>query len=245
MNINCAIYHAKQPVISQLEDFVNKTPFLTLYGSYQNPMDALASYRKEKVQLYFIGIEHPEMNGMEFRRLLESSTRIVFITDSREHAATCFRLDALDYLCTPISLPLFLEAANKAFRWFKTMQDSTPETGVTRTESRKERYIYVKSEYRTFRIDMQRIDYIESLGDYVKIYCQEEDKPILCLYKISSLAEKLPSDKFIRVHRSFIVRKESIDVFDHNQVIINKAAIPVSGSYRMQLEEYLRSFSVS
>ena len=121
MNLTCAILHADRQVSEQLEAFIAKTPFLALCGKYNNPIEALKGYYDNKVHLYFVGIGQEEMegiNGMEFSKLLSPSTRVIFIADTPRYAAECFRLDALDYLISEVSFPVFFEAVNKASRCF-------------------------------------------------------------------------------------------------------------------------------
>ena len=110
MNLNCAILHADPEIAGRLEEYIDKVPFLSLHGKYGNPLEALKDYYETKVEVYFVGIypvEEGEINGMDFCRLLSSSTRVIFITDTDKYAAECFRLDALDYLMDGLNFSTF------------------------------------------------------------------------------------------------------------------------------------------
>ena len=126
MNLNCAILHADPEIAGRLEEYIDKVPFLSLHGKYGNPLEALKDYYETKVEVYFIGIypvEEGEINGMDFCRLLSSSTRVIFITDTDRYAAECFRLDALDYLMDGLNFSTFFQSVSKAARWF-SLQDA-------------------------------------------------------------------------------------------------------------------------
>ena len=116
MNLNCAILHADPEIAGRLEEYIDKVPFLSLHGKYGNPLEALKDYYETKVEVYFVGIypvEEGEINGMDLCRLLSSSTRVIFITDTDRYAAECFRLDALDYLWTGSISPRFSSLSAK------------------------------------------------------------------------------------------------------------------------------------
>ena len=154
MNLTCAILHADRQVSEQLEAFIAKTPFLALCGKYSK------GYYDNKVHLYFVGIGQEEtegINGMEFSKLLSPSTRVIFIADTPRYAAECFRLDALDYLISEVSFPVFFEAVNKASRWFSLKGETgmpltvLPEKSQTETcQPETLKVIYVKSDNRIF-----------------------------------------------------------------------------------------------
>ena len=246
MVLNCAILHTEKRVIEQLEAYINKMPFLSLCGKYTNPVEALKDYYGNRVQLYFVGIVHEEteaIGGMEYSKLLSAPTRVIFVADSSDYAAECFRLDALDYLITDISFRDFFESVNKASRWF-SLQNGGNFVQPKKKEEQSKGIIYVKSDCRNIRLDLPRICYIEGLGDYVKIYQKGEPKPVLCLCSMKYMEEKLPSDEFIRVHRSFIIRKDCIRTIGSNTITLEQKDIPVGEVYRKNLKTYIANFSV-
>ena len=196
MILNCAIVDDEPLALSLLESYVNKTPFLNLTGKYSSAMQAMKELPDMKVNLLFLDIQMPELNGLEFSRMVDPQTRIVFTTAFGQYAIDGYRVNALDYLLKPISYPDFLQAANKALQWFDLVQK--PE---------EKESIYVKSDYKLVQIELKKILYIEGLKDYIKIYLEDSPKPILSLMSMKSMEELLPANRFMRVHISYIVQK--------------------------------------
>jgi DNA-binding LytR/AlgR family response regulator len=217
--------------LSLLESYVLKTPFLNLTGKYTGASSAMNDLRTSKVDLIFLDIQMPEVSGMEFARLVDSHTRIVFTTAFSDYALEGYRVSALDYLLKPFSYADFLVAAKKALDWFEL----TANARSSGTPAEKEAAgIFVKSEYRLVHVLFNDILYIEGLKDYVKICTVGESKPILSLISLLSLEESLPPERFIRVHRSFIVAKDKIESVNKNRIVIRKREIPIGETYRQR-----------
>lgn len=242
MTITCAVLNKDKEVTTQLIKYIEQTPFLSLCGSYEKPVEALSKYYEQQIQLFFVGIENEEMNGCQFCQLLNNATRVIFTSSHKEYAADCFRLDALDYLMNDFTYPIFLEATNKALRWFNTKRNALPIS--IEKQKQQNRYIYIKSEYKVVRLDLVKINYVEGLGDYVKIYCMNEAKPLLSLCSMKSLEEILPPEDFIRVHRSFIIRKERIKVLKKGYIAFDNINIPIGESYKKRFQEYLSTLPI-
>ena len=246
MNLNCAILHADAEVAGRLEAYIDKIPFLTLRGKYANPLEALKDYYETEVEIYFVGIypvEEGGICGMDFCRLLALPTRVIFIADTDRHAAECFRLDALDYLVNGVEFPVFFQSASKAARWF-SLQEVAPRQKAPVLPEESPRVIYIRSDNRIMRLELDQINYIEGLGDYVKVFCRSAAKPILSLCSMKYMEEKLPADEFIRVHRSFIVRKNCIDAIGRSTVVIEKKDVPIGDAYRERVKHYVSRLAV-
>ena len=228
MILNCAIVDDEPLALSLLESYVNKTPFLNLTGKYSSAMQAMKELPDMKVNLLFLDIQMPELNGLEFSRMVDLQTRIVFTTAFGQYAIDGYRVNALDYLLKPISYPDFLQAANKALQWFDLVQK--PE---------EKESIYVKSDYKLVQIELKKILYIEGLKDYIKIYLEDSPKPILSLMSMKSMEELLPANRFMRVHRSYIVQKEKIRIIDRGRIVFDKTYIPISDSYKQAFQSFL------
>lgn len=228
MILNCAIVDDEPLALSLLESYVNKTPFLNLTGKYSSAMLAMKELPDMKVNLLFLDIQMPELNGLEFSRMVDPQTRIVFTTAFGQYAIDGYRVNALDYLLKPISYPDFLQAANKALQWFDLVQK--PE---------EKESIYVKSDYKLVQIELKKILYIEGLKDYIKIYLEDSPKPILSLMSMKSMEELLPANRFMRVHRSYIVQKEKIRIIDRGRIVFDKTYIPISDSYKQAFQSFL------
>ena len=229
MILNCWIVDDEPLALSLLESYVERTPFLCLTGKYSNALSAMKKIASEKVDLLFLDIQMPEVNGMEFARIIGSHTRIIFTTAFSEYALEGYKVSAIDYLLKPFSFTDFHTAAKKALTWFE-MIDQKPAA-----EHRQEKIgLFVKSEYKLIHLLYEDLLYIEGLKDYVKIYTEHEAKPILSLMSLKSLEEELPVDRFMRVHRSYIIHKNKITSINKNRIIIAKKQIPIGETYRRQ-----------
>ena len=229
MKLKCAIVDDEPLALGLLESYVSKTPFLELAGKYSSAVQAMKELPEKQVDLLFLDIQMPELNGLEFSRMVDSRTRIVFTTAFEQYALDGYKVNALDYLLKPISYTDFLQAANKAVQWFELLNQ--PHDEITS--------IFVKSDYKLVQIELDNILYIEGLKDYVKIYEEGSQRPILSLMSMKAMEELLPSSRFMRVHRSYIVQKSKIRIIDRGRIIFGKTSIPVSESYKSAFQEYL------
>lgn len=248
MKLTCAIVDDEPFALGLLESYVKKTPFLELVGKYSSAVQAMKELSDKKINLLFLDIQMPELNGMEFSRMVDKRTRIIFTTAFSQYAVDGYRVNALDYLLKPISYADFLEAANKALQWFgltrATSADSSEEVTTSSAQENEIDSIYVKSDYKLIQIKIDKILYIEGLKDYLKIYTEDQPKPVLSLMSLKSMEELLPANHFMRVHRSFIVHKDKIKVIDRNRIVFGKVYIPISDSYKKEFQEYLNKRSL-
>lgn len=244
MTLTCAIVDDEPLALSLLESYVAKTPFLKLAGKYSSAVQAMKELPGKNINLLFLDIQMPELNGIEFSKMVDSHTRIVFTTAFGQYAIDGYRVNALDYLLKPISYPDFMEAANKALQWFAHIQKPTVPDSASLPPKEEIDSIYVKSDYKLIQIELKKILYIEGLKDYIKIYIEEAPKPILSLMSLKSMEEVLPSEHFMRVHRSYIVQKEKIKIIDRNRIVFGKTYIPISDSYKKEFQEYLNKRSL-
>jgi len=223
-----------EPLALQLlSGYVEKTPFLELTGSFDNPLDAMDYLSGNEVDLIILDIQMPDLTGIEFARVQETKAKLVFTTAYEKYALEGFKLNAIDYLLKPYSYQEFLTAVNKAKKQIELEQ------GAATTLEANGQFLFLKSEYKIRRINFNDILYIEGLKDYVKVYLSHEDKPILSLSSMKAIEEKLPSDHFMRVHRSFIVHLDKIEVIERSRIVFGKTYIPVSDQYKEKFQEYL------
>lgn len=240
MTLTCAIIDDEPLALGLIRSYVEKTPFLDLIGTYSSAVEALSALKEEAIDLLFLDIQMPELNGLEFSRLVGAETKIIFTTAFSQYAIDGYKVNAIDYLLKPISYSDFLEAAQKALAWFeermkKVRQDLQQSTASeTLNDS-----IFVKSDYKLIRIDFSEILYFEGLKDYVKIYTELERKPILSLTSMHLLEASLPSPRFMRIHRSFIVNMEKVKVLERGQILFGDKQLPISNSYKDQVQEYI------
>ena len=241
MILNCIIIDDEPLALELIKSYVLKTPFLKLVGEYSSAVAAMKSIQnQERIDLMFLDIQMPELNGLEFSTMVKSDTRIIFTTAFNQYAIDSYKVNALDYLLKPISYTDFLQAANKAVNWFE-MKNKYEENPSNADDNE---FIYVKSDYKLVQIPVDKILYVEGLKDYVKIHVEGEARAILSLNSMKTMEEKLPSDKFIRVHRSFIVQKNKIKIIDRGRIVFGKEYIPISDSYKQDFLCYLNKHSV-
>ena len=219
--------------------FIDKTPFLTLTGRYSSAVEALQVIHQEEIDIIFLDIQMPDLTGIELARVIEKSgapgPRIIFTTAFNQYALDGFRVDALDYLLKPFNYEEFLRAASKAKAYVELLQKASA-ANIVET---KDEYLFLKVEYQLVRIAYEDILYMEGLKDYVKVHLKSDTKPVLSLTSLKALEEKLPSARFMRVHRSFIVNLDKIGAVTRNTIQIGSITIPVSDQYKEVFSQFL------
>ena len=236
MILSCAIIDDEPLAAELLASYVSKTPGLRLAGVYESAVTAMKELRERPVDLLFLDIQMPELSGLEFATLLPKDTRIIFTTAFDRYAIDGYKVDAADYLLKPVSYDRFAASVNKVIEWF--------ETNERRKTAARDRFVYVKSEYKLIRLDFDDILYIEGLKDYVKIYFEAPRKPVLSLVNMKRVEDCLPKPQFMRVHRSFVVNMAKVSMVDRGRIVVGDVFIPVSESYKNQVQEYLDSHSL-
>lgn len=237
MILKCAIVDDEPLAVELLVSYVQRIPFMQLGGQYSNAVDAMKGLTDNPADLVFLDIQMPELNGLELSRMLPETTRVVFTTAFEQYAIDGYRINALDYLMKPISYVNFLEASNRALQWFTLLRQKQATAAAAPADEAKS--IFVKSEYKLLQIDLDKIKYIEGLKDYVKIYTEDSPHPILSLMNMKSMEQMLPSSRFIRVHRSFIVQKSKIREIDRNRIVFGNVYIPIGDSYKQAFNDFL------
>lgn len=235
--IRCLVVDDEPLALDLIESYVEKTPFLELVGKCSSAYEVLEKIAAEPVDLLFLDIQMPGLTGIELSRSLKNGPKVIFTTAFEEYALEGFRVDAVDYLLKPFNYEEFLKAANKAREWIAiTSGDKTAGTDPDA--------LFVKSEYKLVKIDLRKVLYIEGLKDYAKIYLQDQSRPVMTLMSLKSLEEQLPSRQFMRIHRSFIVRLDKIDLIERNKVVIGQASISVADAYKDAFQAYLSKKSM-
>lgn len=244
MTLSCSIIDDEPLAVSLLESYVNKTPFLCLKGTYSSGINALSALSLEPVDLLFLDIQMPELDGLEFSRIIGKDTRIIFTTAFERYALDSYKVNALDYLLKPISYADFLQASQKALAWYEMLRRTERQDSPRAETDNTAEQIFIKTEYKLVQIELKRILYVEGLKDYVKIYVEDEPHPILSLMSMKTMEEQLPANRFIRVHRSFIVQPRKIKVIERNRIVFGKQYIPISDNYKQAFTEFLNRYSL-
>jgi len=227
--MTCIAVDDETPALYLVEDAIKKVPFLQLIKSCKNAFEATEVLQKETVDLMFLDIEMPGVNGIEFLQSLPTRPLVIFTTAYKKYALDGYQLDVIDYLLKPFTLDRFLAAVNKAAEYHHLKlrdKDSAARTADS---------FFVHAEYSLTKIVVSQIDYIESLKDYVKIYLAHEARPVITNLSMRTMEEKLPGGRFIRIHRSYIIPLDRIKTIRKNQVQTEAGQFPVSEHYRDNL----------
>lgn len=235
MTLNCAIIDDEPLALEMMSDYVQKTPFLTLTGAYNSAVQAIKTIRENPVDLLFLDIQMPELSGLEFAKVLPKRTKVVFTTAFPQYAVEGYEVEAFAYILKPISYEAFLKVAKRAYDWFSQSEKAK--------NYAKDRFIFVKSDYKLVRIDLDDILFIEGLKDYVRIYTENGDK-IMSLMNMKTLEDFLPKPEFLRSHRSYIVHMNKIKCLDRFRMNIGENYIPVSESYKDVIMAYLDNHTI-
>ena len=231
--IKCIAIDDEPHALRQLSEYIEVVPFLSLEKAFESAIEACIFLKENTVDLVFVDISMPDLNGIDFAKSLSKQIKIIFITAHSEFAYEGFQIDAADYLLKPISFTDFLRSVNKVNERYFRQNSSLPEIHQSRD------YLFIKSEYRIIRINFKDIKYIESKREYVKIYL-EGNEPIKSMMSMKKMEETLPENIFMRVHRSFIVNLDKITIVERNRIVFdNKVYIPISENYGEKFLKYM------
>lgn len=252
MTIKCLVVDDEELARILLETFIGRLPNLQLVGKCKNAIEAIAVLQKQTVDLLFLDIQMPELTGIEFLKTLQQKPLVIFTTAYPDYAIEGYALDVTDYLLKPFSFQRFVQAVNKASEILQlkaaaqnnanndlspanvptAKMDNSEETATT-TEKEKD-YILVKSEHRVHRLKFDDIHYIQSMREYVAFYTPQGR--ILSLYSLKQLEKDLPTDRFMRIHKSYIVAIDQIKTLEGNMLDIGKKeSLPIGASYREEV----------
>ena len=236
INLRCCVID-DEPLAQQLiASYVEKTPFMELIGTFSSAQEAVKTLLEEHIDIVFLDIQMPQLNGLELAKIIPASCRIIFTTAYDRYAIEGYKVNALDYLLKPVNYEEFITAANKALKWAELNRQANE------VADQKD-YIIVKSEYKLIQIPISNILYIEGLKDYVKIYLDNENRCVMTLMSMKTLERHLPSSRFLRVHRSFIVNTSKIKVIERNRIVFGNTYIPISDSYKQAFLDFIDSRS--
>lgn len=216
-----------------VKGYVEQTPFLTLAGSCDNAADAYEKLRSDAVDLLYVDVQMPGMSGLSLVKSLtpDIMPKVVFTTAFAEYAVEGFKLDAVDYLLKPFDFDEFIRTAAKAQRLIELENAASMATEVVLPPTPDEDFIFVKSEYKLVKIELQKIVYIEGLKDYIKIYTSDDQKPILTLQSLKVIEKRLPA-MFKRVHRSYIVNIAYVCGLERNLIVMPDGRIPMGEGFK-------------
>ncbi len=236
MNIRCVIVDDEPLALDVLESYIDKIDHLDLVARLDNAVEAFNLLNREEVDLLFLDIQMPRLSGIELLRNISNPPKVIFTTAYRDYALQGYELDVMDYLLKPISFDRFLKAVNKLNR--DRLTENAPPSPVSSFDSTpnnqyEEAFLYLKADKKMVKILLKDILYIESLKDYIRV--KTTQKTVTAYQRISFMEEKLPENRFIRIHRSFIVAKDKVDAFSPPSVEIGDITLPIGRNYRSEV----------
>jgi DNA-binding LytR/AlgR family response regulator len=229
MNITCIAVDDEPLALQLIGQYCSKIPFLQLQKVFTNPDEAKAYLADNKIDLIFLDIQMPDINGMQFYKSLPVKPAVIFTTAFKDYAVDGFNVEAVDYLLKPFEFDRFLKAVYKTKEYLEFLSSQDLQMSS----------IYVKVNYEMMKINLKDIDLIEALDDYIKIYIKPY--PVLTLMTLKGVQEKLPTSAFARVHRSYIIPLGKVEKFSKNKVTVAGKEIPIGSSYADVYEKLLQA----
>ena len=242
MPLTCIIVDDEPLAVKLIESFVAKTPDLKLLGSFTDSVEAINVVKEQKPNLLFLDIQMPDLNGMELAHMIPTETRVIFTTAFKEYAFESYEVSALDFLLKPIRYNKFMVAVEKAKEWFSSR---SVENGV-KTENSAATNLFVRVDGELRNITIENIIYVNGMKDYVMFYMDGEAKPLITHLTMKAVEEMLPPDKFLRVHRSYIIAVDKIRKVDRNDCIyIGNEIIHVPDGYQESFHNFLGTRTIN
>ncbi|MGX1929925.1 LytR/AlgR family response regulator transcription factor [Flagellimonas sp. 2504JD4-2] len=232
--MTCIIIDDEPLAIDVLVEYCKKMDFIELEGTFTNPLEAISTIKEKKLDLIFCDIDMPQISGIDFIKSLDNRPMFIFTTAYSQYAVEGFNLNAVDYLVKPIPYNRFIKAVSRAkeiltYKKKPTDKNVFPSYGET---NESQNYIFVKAEYESVKINLDEIEYIQGLKDYLKVHIAGSNKAILTLMSFKEILDRLPSNQFLRVHKSFVVNVTCIKTVQRNRIVINDIRIPIGESYK-------------
>ena len=232
--IKCVAIDDEPLALKQLAYYLEKVPFFELVASCRSAMDAMRKLENVEADVLFIDINMPDLNGLDFVRSLANPPMIVFTTAYQEHALEGYRVNAIDYLLKPFGMSDILRAAEKVKRQYDLVHAATL-SPVDEYDA-----IFIRADYKVVRVLVKEIVYVEGYGEYLRIYLERQEKPLVAYLRMKEMEERLAGYNFMRIHKSYIVNLHHITEINKSRVVLDTGAdIPIGDSYRERLQQYV------
>lgn len=243
-DIRCIVIDDEPLAVKMLENFISKTPGLVLESSFTDSVQALSALTELRPDLVFLDIQMPDLNGLELSRMVPDCTRIIFTTAFKQYAFDSYEVSALDFLLKPIRYQKFLEAIGKARQWFdlKDAAENAPAQSAAPAQTPQDKeFIFLKADKTLHKVPLSDIIYVLGMRDYVMVYITGRKSPLVTHSTMKGMEEMLPSPRFMRVHKSYIVAMDKIDaVYTGNDIHVGGELIHVSDAYKDAFEKYVK-----
>lgn len=228
--LRCIAIDDEPLALELLEDNISKVSYLKLEGSFSDPVEAVAAIQQQEIDLVFLDIQMPGLTGLQIIQSISKKPMFILITAYEKYALEGFNLDVVDYLVKPVPFDRFIKACSKA--WELHLLRSK-----TKTDTKENDYFFINVDYTLLKVVFADVVYIEGLKDYVKIHLNSTPKPVVTRMSMKSLEDELPSEQFVRIHKSFIVSKKFITAVKKNSVFIGNTELPVGEMYKDVVNE--------
>lgn len=236
--LRCIVVDDEPLAVKMLENYISRTPGIALEASFTDSVQALAAISEKRPDLVFLDIQMPDLNGLELSRMLKEPTRIIFTTAFRQYAFDSYEVSALDFVLKPIRYQKFLEAVEKARRWFD-LKDAAESRSQSAAE---DDFIFLKADKTLHKIPFDDIQYVLGMKDYVCVYVAGRKEPLVTHSTMKGMEEMLPSPRFMRVHKSYIVNVDKIEsVTSGCDLLVAGEFIHVSDAYRESFDSFIKS----
>ena len=230
MQFSCIIVDDEPRAIEIMEEYVERVESLNMIASFRNPVKAFDFLKQQKVDVVFLDINMPNLSGIQLIKSLNQKPKFVLTTAYSEYAVESYQLDVVDYLLKPIEFDRFMMCVDKLYGALAPKNQTVPKTQGGAAPELHQNHIFVKHGSKIDRIDLDNILFLEGSGNYINY--QLDDRKVMALGKMGETLDMLPSDRFVRIHKSYIVQLSRIDVIMNNRVHLGEAKLPISGSYR-------------
>ena len=234
MMMNCIAVDDEPLALKLLEDNISKVAYLKLVASCTDAFEAVKALQENTVDLIFIDIQMPGLTGMQLVSTLQNKPLVIFITAYKQYALESYDLAVVDYLVKPVALDRFIKACNKAKELYELKLLKQQPIAINTKE-----FFFVNVDYSQVKIMFSDIIWVEGVRDYIKIYLRSDNKPLLIRSSLKAIEQELPSSKFLRIHRSYLVAVESITSIRKNSVFIKNMELPVGETFREDVERLM------
>lgn len=239
--MKCVIVDDEPLALAQMQEYVSRIPFLECVAQCSNATEADIALKSDKVDVIFIDINMPGMNGLQFVQNLQNPPKVVFTTAYSEYAVDGFKLSAAGYLLKPFEFEEFAEVAKKVYKWHQ-MECMAENNSLTIDED--EPAIFVKADYKVLRVPINSIRYVESMSEYVRIFIDGESRPIVTLLSMKKMEESLPNT-FMRVHRSYIVNLCKVKEVSRMRIVYDgNTYVPIGDMYKERFFDYIDKYFI-
>ncbi|MBN1200165.1 MAG: response regulator transcription factor [Bacteroidales bacterium] len=242
MNIKCIVVDDEPLAIDKIKEYISRIPYLELLASFDNAIDALEFLRDTRTDLVFLDIQMEKFTGIQLLEILRNPPKIIITSAYDNYAVKGYELDVTDYLLKPISFERFLKAVTKVSREIRSEKPLQPAADTAGSVKPPADYIFIKADYHMHKVKLENILYIEGMKDYLRLHLPNER--IMTLMSFMKMEKILPPDRFMRVHKSYIISLDKIERIERNTIMISGQKIPIGNKYKKEFLDYLEKEKV-